>query len=122
MLMPRSVIPQPDPGRVPGPHSSHQPATSRKNGSNQRIVPNHGAKTPVHHLVRAPSPDSISAMNVIAPRTSRVSPMIERTTSGVIRAPQALDVERAREARVGVVRAVERRRVATSDLDDDRED
>ena len=85
------MIPQPEFGRVPGPHSSHQPASSSRNGATQRIVPNHGEKTPVHQLVKAPSPGSVRAMSVIAPSTSSVSPMIERTTSGVRR---AVSVER----------------------------
>src|SRR6476660_3969937 len=91
-------MPQPDPGRVPGPHSSHQPPMSRKNGASQRIEPNQGAKTPVHQLVSAPWLGSASAIRVIAPRTSSVIPMIERTTSGVSRAPNA-DDRRARGAR-----------------------
>src|SRR5918995_6653441 len=89
-----SVRPQPEPWRRPGPHSSHQPAASRKNGSSQRMVPNHGANTPVHHEVRLPSPGRVNAMRVIAPTTSSDRPTIERTTSGEMRlyhaGPEAL--------------------------------
>ena len=107
--MPASVIPQPEPGRLPGPNSSHQPAISRKNGRSQRIVPNHGANVSVHQLVRLPWPGRISAMRVIAPRISRMSPTMERTTSGVNRAPIDEPVLRAR---LVVERALVRRRVA----------
>src|SRR6478735_5775129 len=119
---PRRVIPHPEFGRVPGPHSSHQPASSSRNGATQRIAPNHGEKVSVHQLVKVPCPGSVSAMSVIEPRTSSVRPMIERTTSGVSRLLRAL-FGRARDGReAGVFRAVVRRRVAMSDLDDDRED
>src|SRR3954453_12876972 len=88
------------------------------------MVPNHGENTPVHQLVNAPSPGSVSAMSVIAPSTSSVSPMIERTTSGVSRAvsPSRGFGRRARDALVAGLRAVERRRVATSDFHDHGED
>src|SRR4029077_16270770 len=121
---PRRVIPQPDPGRVPGPHSSHQPARSNRNGATQRIAPNHGAKVSRHHVVRAPSPGSVRAMRVIAPSTISVSPMIERTTSGVRRAMNVSrgPGRRARDGRLAGLRAAVLRRVATSDLDHDRED
>jgi len=48
--------------------------------------------------------------------------MIERTTSGVNLVLHAFVADRARDGRAGVFRAGVRRRVATSDFDDDRED
>ena len=50
--------------------------------------------------------------------------MIDRTTSGVSRAVSESSgfFRRARDARLAGLLAVVRRRVATSDLDDDRED
>src|SRR5215207_3868853 len=121
--MPTSVVPQPDPGRLPGPHSTYQPAPSSRNGSNQRPVSNHGAIESRHQSVRAPCPGNARAMSVTAPRTSRKIPTIERATSGPTEGsaidPRAgPDRRRPRFVRrVGV-----RRLVATLDLDHDRED
>ena len=67
-----------------------------RNGSSQRIAPNHGANdVRSTSSVSAPLPgQDAGAMSVIAPRTSRTIPTIERTTSGVIRRANAAPARR----------------------------
>src|SRR6476659_8500074 len=119
--MPRSVIPQPEPGRLPGPHSTYQPAPSRRNGKNQRPVSNHGAIESRHQSVSAPWPGSASAISVTAPSTSRQIPKTDRATSGGTDG-NAIDGRDWLLLRRRVVGRRVRRFVATLDLDHDWED
>ena len=103
-------------------------ATSRragsKNGATQRIVPNHGAKTSVHQLVRVPCRRAGHQGDERHRAEDEQRQADDRADDvrGQPRAP-GRSCCRARDGRVaGGLRAVVRRRVATSDLDDDRED
>ena len=82
IAIPVIVAPQPELGRLPGPHSRYQPAPRSRNGSAQRPVSNHGAMELRHQSVSAPWPGRASAMSVTAPTTSRKIPRIDRPTSG----------------------------------------
>src|SRR5262245_3099958 len=115
--MPINVMPQPEFGRLPGPHSTYQPAPSRRNGNSQRPVSNQGAIESRHQSVSVPSPGSASAISVTEPSTRSTIPTIERATSGFTERIENGPLRR----RLRVVVAGFRR-VATSDLDHDRED
>ena len=93
--------PSPIPVSCPVPTRATSRRAAAGTGATQRIAPNHGENVSRHQVVRAPSPGSVRAISVIAPRTSSVSPMIERTTSGVSRAVSESSgfLRRAREAR-----------------------
>src|SRR6185436_17203929 len=119
--IPASVAPQPELGRLPGPHSRYQPAPRRRNGRAQRPVSNHGAIESRHQSVSAPCPGRARAISVTAPSTRRQIPKTDRATSGGTdgKAIAGRDWLLLRRRVVG--RRV-RRFVATLNLDHDGED